>query len=658
VPMQFVSGLFFAAALALAVTFGGQTLDYTWGPALVALTAALLTACSGAVGLRQRGMGTWIAGAFLGLAWGWVLWRCWGSPVKEFARSDALLVGGAMAAFCWGLLVAPGGAAVRLLMVALALLGIANLGIGLYQMREPDFSWLFARRPAQFPSGLFGHYNHLADFSLVSAALLAARFFFARDRAVERGLQGLGVLACVGCVFISGSRGGMLSMCAAAGSLLALSALVAWRDKSKKRLPLGIATLAMPLVLIAVAVPVLRHFQERRGIEDGNLEKFADNRSRLHSYGTAVDLSAKHPLTGGGSRSFGWEKYAAWKPAESGLQPPNDDFVHNEFLQAAVDYGWTGAGLIGVALLVAVLCGVAGLISADSSAREARRPIDAMMCGGLAAMAGTLVHSNFSFVTHTIPGAMYLGLALGFALPRRAEDRVDHAARPLVWAGFAGVFLVPFCAVLGFAGWRGALVLKDLWPVLFGSQRLAKTAPGLGLERMEKANVSWPGSELSGRAGHIAREAALREGLPVAEMRDWLSQAADLYGEAARLNPYDPEWPVNRANVLSALGRDDEAERDYETAVRLEGGMEGTFRARFYFAKHLYLRWYRAWTKQERPAGEAMAGFLKARELFREASTLTEAWVRGKEEAELVKGLEETITFLEGAKVLPEPAGK
>jgi hypothetical protein len=653
--MQFVSGLFIAAALALAVAFGGQTLDYTWGPALTALAAALLTACSGAIGLKERGKGTWIALTFLALAWGWVLWRCWGSPVREFARSDALLVAGMMASFCWALLAAPAGAAVRLLMAALAVLGIVDLVLALQQRGDPSVAWPFQHRPATFPSGLFGHYNHLADFSLVSAVFLSARAFLAKDSLAERLLQGLGALASVACIFLSGSRGGMLSLCVAAGTLLALSALAAWREKSKKRVVLGIATLAMPLVLAAVAVPTMKHFQERRGITDGNLERFADNRSRLHGYGTAVDLTMDHPVSGGGSRSFGWQKYAAWKPSESGLQPPNDDFVHNELLQAAVDYGWVGAGLIAAAVLVVILCGAAGLMIGESPSPPSRRAIDAMMCGGLAAMVGTLVHSNFSFVTHTIPGAMYLGLALGFALPRRAVDRVDYAARPLLWAGGAMVFLLPFAVILGMFGLRATGAFRELWPVMFGREQLARTSPGLAAEKLNNALAAWPGTELSGMAGHIARDAALRPGLLAADSRDWLSQAADFYGQAKALNPFDPEWPVNRANVLSALGRDDEAEEDYEAAVKLEGGMEGTFRARFYYGRHLYGRWYRAWTKQERPPGQALAAFLKARQLFKEAAELTEAWVRGKEESEMVKGLEETITFLEGAKVLPEP---
>ncbi|WP_367875273.1 O-antigen ligase family protein [Luteolibacter sp. Populi] len=651
--MRWISGGCFAAALALAVSLGGQTIDYTWGPALLALAAALLTACGGASALRERGKGTWIALAFLFLAWGWILWRCWGSPVRDFARSDALLAGGTMAACFWGLLVSPKGAAVRLVMIALTLLGLADLGIGLHQLRDPGFAWPFASRPQVFPSGLFGHYNHLADFSLVSAALLAARFFFAGDSLPERISHALGVLAAVACVFMSGSRGGMISLCVAAVVLIALSALVAWRDKSKRRGLIGIAALAMPVIAIIIAVPVLNRFQERRGIENGTLDQFADNRSRLTSYGMAVDISANHPLAGGGSRSFGWQKYAAWKPQETGLIPSNDDFVHNELLQVATDYGWGGALLVSGALLATILCSVAGLLSIDP-ARVPRGSCDALMCGGLAAMAGTLVHSNFSFVTHTIPGAIYLGLAIGFALPRRAGEGYE-------WFSFratslAAVLLLPLVALSGYAGYRGSMAYRELWPVMYGKERLRRFAPGLAAERMRNALEVWPGSELSGGAGHLAREAALRKGLPADESKDWFSRAADLYADACQRNPFDPEWPLNRANVLSSLGRNNEADRAYEDAIRLQGGMEGSFRARYYFARHLFNRWYQAWTTKQGTPGQALAGLLRARDLLKEAAPLTEFHVRVREEPALLKGVEDIITFFEEARVTPEPA--
>lgn len=638
-------------ALILGVALGGQTIDYTWGPALLALAVALLTASSGASGLRDRGKGTWIGLVFLALASGWILWRCWGSPVREYARADALLAGGMIASCLWALLLTPTGTAVRLLMGGLTLLGLVDLAIGLYQLREPAFAWPFASRPQTFPSGLFGHYNHLADFSLVSAALLAARFLYARDSRAERILQVVGVIAAVSCVLISGSRGGMMSLSAAVAVLVGMSALIAWRDKSKHSRSLAIAAVVMVVLVAVVAVAVLVRFQERRGIEDGTLTKFANNRSRLQTYGQAIDIAMKHPLEGGGSRSFGWEKYAAWNPATSGNLPGNDDFVHNELLQAAVEYGWGGALLIGGAALATILCSVAGLLSGDSADRVRRGPVDAMMCGGLAAMTGTLMHSNFSFVTHTIPGAMYLGLAIGLALPRRPVEAYPSARASVL----ALVALCPVGGILAFAGLRGSSAYRQLWPVSFGKEQLGSYAPGLAMERIRAATRSWPAADLSGSAGTLSRRAAGLEGLPADESKDWFARSADFYAEARERNPLDPEWAINRANVLTALGRDEEADREFEAAVRLQGGMEGTFRARYHFARHLFGRYYRDWSSRKCSPERAMAGFIRARDLLKDAATQTEQWVRGKEEAQLLKGVEDMIVFMEGAHVTPDP---
>ena len=71
------------------------------------------------------------------------------------------------------------------------------------------------------------------------------------------------------------------------------------------------------------------------------------------------------------------------------MLPANDDFVHNEFLQMATDYGWTGAGLVAAAMLVVFLCGTAGVATAEGGERTRSR--DALAWGGLATMAGTLL---------------------------------------------------------------------------------------------------------------------------------------------------------------------------------------------------------------------------------------------------------------------------
>ena len=637
--MQLFSGILFALAMILAVVLGGQTIDYTWGPALLALAAALFAALPVLPPREGWPRITRAAFCLLLLAGGWILWRCAGSPVREFARSDALLVGAMLSSCLWALAMPPGGVAIRALMIGLALLALANLGIGLHQLSDRAFAWPFASRPSGLPSGLFGHYNHFADFSLVMAVILAARFLSAGDRPVERVLQLAGSAAGIGCVVFSGSRGGALSLGVALVVLVGCRALVAWRDKSRLRGAFAVAAILVALLAAMLGPVALKKVEARRGNAKATLMATADNQSRWLLIGTAVDISAAHPWTGGGSRSFGWEKYAQWDPREDGgVYEHNDDFVHNELVQVAVDYGWIGALLVAGAIVGVGLTGVAGLLGRERADGAA----DALACAGLAALAGTLFHSNTSYVTHTLPGAIYLGLACGFALPRL---RPDTTARSRAWTWRP--LPAAAAAVLAFAGWHASLTYRDLWPVWYG-QAAMTTDPDEALDRAERAAKRWPDSEIAGRTAEIARDAAEPAALPADERNRWLERAARNYDEAIRLHSYDPEWAINRANVLSSLGRDDEAERDYLRAIELQGGMEASFRSRYYFALHLYQRWYRIWI-EERREDEALYEFLRARDLLREANAAAST----EQSREALKGVEETIAFLEGAKVVP-----
>ncbi|MEK7950855.1 O-antigen ligase family protein [Luteolibacter soli] len=651
--MQAISGLFFSLSLVLAVVLGGQTLDYTWGPALVALAISLAT---GALQLWQLGKqpkSAWFAFIIILVASGWILWGCWGSPVTEFGRSDALLVVAALTSCLWAWTMPTRGVAIRFSVAALALLGFANLALVLIQLRDPAFAWPFAFRPVQLPSGLFGHYNHLADFSQVSALILAARALWARDSLAERIVHALGALAAVACVALCGSRGGALSLGVGVAVLCLCLALLAWRDKKRNRGIIIGTAVAVPVLIVLLAPLVFSKIQQRRGAKDPKeITQVADDRFRLTLAGYAIKISTTQPWTGSGSRSFGWKKNAVANPDEDKLWDRfNDDFVHNELLQAAVDYGWGGALLIVAAVLTTGLTGVAGLAGRDEADAGRRGALDAMVCGGLAAMTGTLCHSNFSFVSHTLPGAMYLGLAFGFALPRRELlGEFPSTAGRLVPC----LIVVPLSIVLALTGWRASQTFRTLWPVSFGREFLGAAAPALAVEHVQHAMELWPGAELAGKGGQFSRNAAAAKGLPKSEQDAWLTQAVDFYTTAIRLNPYDPEWPVNRGNMLSALDRDNEAERDFERAIVLEGGTERNFRARFCFASHLYRRWYDAWTK-ERRAGEAMGQFIRARDLLREADQQGGLGQLGKDGQELVKSIEDTIRFLEGAHVQPEP---
>lgn len=184
--MQFLTGILFVAAMVLAVILGGQTLDYSWGPALVFLIFSVLCSLAGLRQLRERSWAAWVPIILVTAASAWILYGCFHSPVKEFARSDAMLVGGLLLAFVFGLLLQPSGNAVRLVIAGLAVFGISNLVMVLLQLRDPSISWPFSGRPEKFPSGFFGHYNHLADFAAATSGILSARFLFAKDRVVEK----------------------------------------------------------------------------------------------------------------------------------------------------------------------------------------------------------------------------------------------------------------------------------------------------------------------------------------------------------------------------------------------------------------------------------------------------------------------------------------
>ncbi len=436
-----------------------------------------------------------------------------------------------------------------------------------------------------------------------------------------------------------------MALGAAACVLLALSAIIAWRDKRKSfRLLVG-ASILLPLVAVLAAFPVLRLVEERRGIGDGTARGIADSWSRLVFLGVAAEISLEEGWSGGGSRSYGWKKYSHWSPeAQGSWGQQDDDFVHNELVQTAVEYGWTGALLVGSSLLVVVFAGVAGIVS-----KVGPEPSDAIACGGLAAMAATLWHSNFSFVTHTIPGAMYLGLAAGMALPRGLGAQASAGA-----AGWAGRLLsVSVALPLGYAGIQASRAFAALWPVWFGSASVTSSSPEDKLERIENAAYLWPSAGITGKAGRLARAVSDSKTLAADEQEWWLRKSAELFGEAAALHPFDPEWELNRANLLSALGRDEEAEESYVRAIQLQGGMEATFHARHYFALHLYRRWYRLWL-EERRAEEALAQFIRARDYLVEAQGTGSSGPQAKEATEALKGLEELISFLEGARVVPK----
>lgn len=71
------------------------------------------------------------------------------------------------------------------------------------------------------------------------------------------------------------------------------------------------------------------------------------------------------------------------------------------------------------------------------------------------------------------------------------------------------------------------------------------------------------------------------------------------YQKAAALHPYDPSVAIIRANLLSQLQRDADAEAAYTLGVNLQGGMEPGFRGHLSFATHYLKKGLREFRPEE-----------------------------------------------------------
>lgn len=164
-----------------------------------------------------------------------------------------------------------------------------------------------------------------------------------------------GLLAAAGLagVWFTTSRGGILG--AAIGCILFASVLLLVIGYRRKARWFGPALITVPVIGgIAIAAFLFMGWetaQKSRTADDTSVSAVLDNDCRLYFLGMAMSCIGQHPLSGGGSRSFNWECFGyADAKANGDIITHRPDLVHNEFAQAATDYGLLGAGLL-VAML-------------------------------------------------------------------------------------------------------------------------------------------------------------------------------------------------------------------------------------------------------------------------------------------------------------------
>ena len=615
--MPVVSALLLVAALVLAVLIGPQTRPWSWGPAMIALGLSVLAALP-VLWRRGSAQPDWKLLGLGALTAAWFAWRAAISPVAELAEADLLLLCGAVGAFISVRAISGHAAAERVLMWGVALLLLASIWVAGIQWTDHSFTPVFTpdSRIGKI-TGFYAHYNEAANYFIASSLLLAAAAMFGRHATATRLLWLLVAMAGLACVYFTYSRGGVFGAAVGCAAFALLTLMIGKRRKAKW---FGPAVIGVPLIILGIGVFWIIGWQQvQEARHGGGLDGLLDNTARLYILGVAFSCIGMHPLAGGGSRSFGWESYRFLEGKDQGNMLSNrPDLVHNELVQAATDYGLLGAGLLGLLLVALALAAILRTGFEDRPREHDAR--DSWRLGGFAALAGMLVQSSFSFVFHLMPGIILLGICLGMmSRPgTSAPQSRGLGSRLLLSLAALGC-----AAMLLPAGWKGSRVTAILWPTYFAKQ--PETAAEARIDALAEAIAIWPQSEFYRDRALVFQELAIEKaGGPA--FREPAELAAADYAEGARFHPYEPGLVINRANLLSQLERDSEAEEAYARAIRLQGGMEPAYRSHFSLAKHHQRKGMRFFDADEPEAAQAELE-IAAQEI--EAAAVKMHWVIG-----------------------------
>jgi O-antigen ligase/tetratricopeptide (TPR) repeat protein len=581
--MPVVSSIFLIASLFLAVIFGPLTQPWSWGPAMLALGFSVIAACP-SWWSRQKSpsdLGTIVLAS---IAAAWFAIRACSSPVAEFGQADLLLICSGVGAFISVRAISENRRAEQVLTWGIALLLLANIVVVGMQLRDPKFSPMFPENLSPGNTiGWFGHYNEAANFFIVSSMIVAAAGLFGRQTRFARVILAFIAIAGIVCIWFTHSRGGIFGAAAALG-VFAGAALMLGKKRGARWF--GPALIAIPVIGLGIGMFLFMGWQSAQDAHsNGNptqdLSALLDNNCRLYILGMAFSCFYLHPLIGGGSRSFSWECFRFAIGKEQGdLLTHKPEFVHNELVQSFVDYGLVGGALILALLFTIIVISVVGILfdDAESSSENNR---DAWRIGGFAGVVGMLVQSSFSFVFHLIPGILFLGICL-------AQMTSKTTLKGLWKRELGSRFLLVLaslacCVVLIPMGWKGLRVTRTLWPTYYGSQHLA--SPETKIDALTAAIQIWPQTEFYlHRAINTQKlSGVMKEPLDIDRIQSVLGDC----DHGADLNPYNPEFPLSRANFLSEIRRDDEAEQAYALGIQLQGGMEPAFRGHLLFATHL-----------------------------------------------------------------------
>ena len=499
---------------------------------------------------------------------GYLLVRASNSPVAYFAREDASLV--VMAFLTYGLFLTlfRTVASRRRLVEALALLAGINLVFAFVQaIILPTLSIIpgYERTFTDRPGGLFNHPDHFTGFLAILVPLwLAMALYSRRTLPIRIGAASLAFISILMIAMI-GSGPARLTLVAGVAGFFILSLVILYRRMNTRSKRVGwriLAGASLSLLVVALlwSAPLGRLLDRTLLTKSGEL-------SLPLVWKSGIAQINESPLLGTGSRtSYFYGRLYREETLNSSETEP--EFIHNETLQMAADYGLIGLFLLLVMLALhahqglrfirayAVLPPVSGTIVPRSDHL-------ALVVGAMASLAALGVLSCFDFVMHlpvfALVGALFLAI-LAVPDPMAAVLKVPPPSRifPGGWLIFSnralvfgcGLAMTVFSAFFSRSEYHFEMARRSFHADRTGFQHL---------RHLQTARQLDPKNPFLFALSAHAQVSGILPEMPEPARRDALEKADFYFDHARSLYPQDIYAAIGHAAVLDELGRPSES---------------------------------------------------------------------------------------------------
>ena len=306
----------------------------------------------------------------------------------------------------------------RLLVRTITIFGFLLAIFGLTQSFTTSKVYWIRELPQSQPFGPFINRHHFAGYMELALALPLGLLFSGALEKEKRFIYLFAVGLMSIALMMTNSRGGLLSLLAEIGFLVALAGFRrrTKRKSSEKKSNIKSAAMkaGLALVLVVAMLGAVTVLGGESGLSRllGTLNTDDPTTGRAHFWAVTIDIIKTHPILGVGLGAF--------SVVYTGYDSRNGQFrleqAHNDYLQVLSDGGIVGAAL--------GLFFVFSLFRLGFTRRESHDAFRrGVATGALAGCFAVLVHSFFDFTLHTSSNALlFLILAALATVDGRVED--------------------------------------------------------------------------------------------------------------------------------------------------------------------------------------------------------------------------------------------